>query len=160
MKARDIMTMSPSCCSPADSLQDVARMMLDNDCGAVPVIENGVLIGIVTDRDLAVRALAVGKGASAIVDDVITPDPCCCSTEDDLRDVEQVMAENQVRRVPIVDDDGCCVGIVSQADLARAALDGERVSEHEVAIVVERISTPRPRSRFDRGVQDTFEQTF
>ena len=158
MKASDIMTSSPCCCSPNDSLQDVARTMRDNDCGAIPVVEKGCVVGIVTDRDLAVRALAAGKSADAKVGDIITRDVCCCSTDDDVREVEKIMADNQVRRVPIVDADGCCVGIVSQADLARAALDGTRVSEHEVAIVVEHISAPHGGS-FDRKAQDTLEQT-
>jgi CBS domain-containing protein len=152
MHASDIMTSDPRCCSPNDSLRDVAQMMRDIDCGAVPVVDNGRIIGIVTDRDLVVRALASGRGADAKVGDVITSDPRCCGTDDDLRDVEQIMAENQVRRVPIVDADGHCVGIVSQADLALAAVAGQRVSEREVAVVVERISAPRPHS-FDRGAQ-------
>src|SRR5207244_3836591 len=109
------------------------------------------LVGIVTDRDLAVRALAEGKSTSTKVSDVITRDPCCCSPDDDVRDVERIMKDNRVRRVPIVDAEGCCVGIVSQADLARAALDGGRVSEHEVAILVERISEPS-RPFLERGL--------
>ncbi len=159
MKARDIMTSRPCCCSPNDSLQDVARTMRDNDCGAIPVVEHGCVVGIVTDRDLAVRALAVGKSADAKVGDVITRDVCCCSADDDVRAVEKIMADNRVRRVPIVDADGGCVGIVAQADLARAALNGARVSEHEVAIVVEHISAPH-RPSFNRGAQDTLEQVF
>jgi CBS domain-containing protein len=164
MNASEIMTASPCCCSPNDSLQDVARMMRDNDCGAVPVVENGCLVGIVTDRDLAIRALAEGKNASAQVSDVITRDPCCCDVSADLRDVEKIMADNQVRRVPVVDASGCCVGIIAQADLARAAHDGGRVSEHEVAIVVERISEPsRPeasRRAFERPADSPPDQKF
>lgn len=154
MKAKDIMTAAPCCCSPNDSVQDVARTMRDNDCGAVPIVDGGCVVGIVTDRDLAVRALAEGKGSDTRVGDFITTNPCCCNADDDVRDIEKLMADNQVRRVPIVDAVGFCVGIVSQADLARAALHGERVSEHEVAIVVERISEPH-RQSFDRGAVAT-----
>lgn len=150
MQAREIMTPSPSCCSPDDSLQDVARTMRDQDCGAIPVVDNGCVVGIVTDRDLAVRAIADGKNADTKVGEVITRDPCCCEPDADLRDVEKIMADSQVRRVPVVDADGCCVGIISQADLARAAFDGRQVSENEVAIVVERVSEP-PRESFDRS---------
>lgn len=146
MKAREIMTSSPSCCSPSDSLQDVARSMRDNDCGAVPVVDNGCVVGIITDRDLAVRALAGGKSADAKVGDVITSDPCCCTPEADLREVEKIMADNQVRRVPVIDADGCCVGIIAQADLARAAFHGRPVSQNEIAVVVERISEPTRQS--------------
>ena len=156
MKASEIMTSGPCFCSPNDSLQVVAQAMRDNDCGAVPVLENGRVIGIVTDRDLAVRALAEGMRPDARVGDVITSDPCCCDVDDDLRDVEQIMSENQVRRVPVLDAAGSCVGIISQADLARAASDGQRVSEREVAIVVENISAPRRRS-FERGSQSSAE---
>jgi CBS domain-containing protein len=159
MKASDIMTSSPCCCSSSDSLQDVARTMRDNDCGAVPVVDDGCVVGIVTDRDLAVRALADGMSADVKVGDFITRDPQCCAADDDIRDVERLMADNQIRRVPVVNADGSCVGIVSQADLARAAFDGSRISEHEVAIVVERVSVPR-RISFDRDDPPFAEQVF
>jgi CBS domain-containing protein len=159
MKARDIMTSSPCCCSPTDSLQAVARTMRDHDCGAVPVVEHGYVIGIVTDRDLAIRALADGSDASTRVVDVLTRNPDCCGPDDDVRTIERLMTDRQVRRVPIVDADRRCVGIVSQADLARAALDGARLSERELARVVEHISEP-PRRRFDDGSRDVLEQSF
>ncbi|HEX9483010.1 MAG TPA: CBS domain-containing protein [Gemmatimonadaceae bacterium] len=142
MKAKDIMTADPCLCSPQDSLRDVAQKMRDHDCGSVPVVEHGHVVGIVTDRDLTIRALADGLSPDTKVEDVITRDICCCTPDDDVRAVERVMADQQVRRVPVVDASGCCVGIVSQADLARAALSGGRVSEHEVALTVERISEP------------------
>lgn len=142
MNASDIMTPSPACCSPNDSLQDAAQIMRDSDCGAVPVVNDGRIVGIVTDRDLALRALAEGKGADTKVGDVSTTDLCCCNPGDDIRDVQKMMAEKQIRRIPVVDADGCCIGIVSQADLALAAMNGERVSESEVAMVVEHISKP------------------
>ena len=160
MKASDIMTSSPCTCSPSDSLRDVARLMRDNDCGAVPVVDDdGCVIGMVTDRDLAVRALADGTSADASVGEFITRDPRCCAADDDIRDVEKIMADNQVRRVPVVNADGACVGIVSQADLARAALDGASVSEHEVAIVVERVSAPQRKS-FNRDDSPFVERVF
>ena len=150
MQVKDIMTANPICCSPSDSMQDVARTMRENDCGAVPVVENGCVVGIVTDRDLAVRGLAEGKSARSLVNEVITRDPRCCSADDDVKEVERIMSDAQVRRVPVVDASGCCVGIVSQADLAREAKGGGHVSDQEVAIVVERISEPKGQS-FDRG---------
>ena len=152
MKASEIMTADPCLCSPSDSLQDVAKLMRDHDCGAIPVVESGHVVGIVTDRDLAVRALADGRGADTKVGDVITRDPRCCNPDADVSEIQKIMSEQQVRRVPVVDASGCVVGIVSQADLARAASDGQRVSDREVAIVVERISAPRPES-FDSGAQ-------
>ena len=145
MKAKEIMTANPRCCAPGDSLQDVARSMRECDCGALPVLENDRVIGIVSDRDLAVRGLANGKSFDAKVGDIITRDPRTGSVNDDVREIERIMADNQVRRVPIVDGDGRCVGIIAQADLARAALNGTRVTEQEVAIVVESISEPSHR---------------
>jgi CBS domain-containing protein len=159
MKASELMTASPCCCSTDDSLQDVARIMRDNDCGSVPVVDDsGCVVGIVTDRDLAVRALAEGKESDATVRDVMTLSPCCCGPDDDVRDVERTMTDNQVRRVPIVDATGCCVGIVAQADLALAA-ERRRVSEHEIAIVVEKISEPGPQS-INRGASNRIERQF
>ena len=143
MRAKEIMTPSPSCCSATDSLQDAARTMRDYDCGCVPVVdgESQRVVGIITDRDLTVRALAEGKSGDTKVGLLMTPSPSCCHADDDVKDVEKVMSTQQVRRVPIVDANDRCIGIVSQADIARALSD-ERITDREVAIVVERISEP------------------
>ena len=140
MKARDLMTAAPCCCSPDDSIQEVAQMMRDHDCGSVPVVQGTQVIGIVTDRDLAVRALADGLYPGIRVRNVMTVAPECCSEDDDLHNVERVMSERQVRRVPIVNADGGVVGIIAQADLARAATHG--VSPREVSETVASISAP------------------
>jgi CBS domain-containing protein len=145
MKAREIMTTNPACCTPDDTVQEAARLMAECDCGLVPVVDDTRtmrLVGVVTDRDLAVRALAKGRGAETRVRDVMTSSPRCCGPDDDVRDVERAMADNQVRRVPIIDERGHCVGVVAQADLARAADRREGVSDREVARVVEKISEP------------------
>jgi CBS domain-containing protein len=144
----EIMTPNPCTCSPSDSIREVARVMRDNDCGAVPIVEGASLIGIVTDRDLVVRAIAAGHNLDAKVSDILTANPRCCDAAADISEVERIMTEHQVRRVPVIDVSGTCVGIVSQADLARAAARSGRVTDREVAIVVETISQPR---RFDRG---------
>lgn len=142
MKANQLMTASPRCAATNDSANFVARVMRDNDCGAVPVTDqSGQVVGIITDRDLAVRALAEGKGPDATVGELMTASPCCAGIDDDLREVEKLMRDNQVRRIPVVDEHGCCVGIISQADLARAA-QRDTVTDHEVALVVEAISEP------------------
>ena len=142
MKVKELMTAGPCCCSPDESIKDVAQMMLDNDCGSVPVVEAGRVVGIVTDRDLAVRAVAAGMAPDTEVREVMTSSPECCNENDDVENVERVMGERQVRRVPVVNADGGCVGIVSQADLARAARSGSRLSDREVAATVGRISEP------------------
>jgi CBS domain-containing protein len=147
MKARELMSSNPACCTPDDEIRAAARMMSNWDCGIVPVVEDKQsmrLVGVVTDRDLAVRGLARGMGGDARVGDVMTSAPRYCRPEDDLEAVERAMEEHQVRRIPIVDERGCCVGIVAQADLARAAERHEGVSEGEVAHLIERISEPGP----------------
>jgi CBS domain-containing protein len=165
MQAKEIMTRSPMCGSAGDSMKKVAQMMRDQDCGCVPIVdeESGSLLGIVTDRDLTVRGLASGKSPDTRVGDLMTPNPICCGQDDDMRDIERKMANNQIRRVPIVDSARRCLGIISQADLARAAAaaegKGARLTDREVAIVVERISEPG-HQRYDRGVSQELEQPF
>jgi CBS domain-containing protein len=156
MKAKDIMTANPCCCSLGDTVQDVARTMRDHDCGSVPVTDKGRLVGIVTDRDLTVRVLAAGLDHESKIADVISREPAACNADADLTEVERIMSDQQVRRVPIVDADKHCIGIVSQADLARASFDGRRISEHEMALVVERVSLPHHRT--DDDVRLNLEQ--
>ena len=154
MKAADIMTKNPCFCSSNDSIASVAKTMRDNDCGAVPIVDNGRVVGIVTDRDLVVRGLATGTNASAMVGEIATRNLCSVRTDSDVKDIERLMSDNQVRRVLVMDGDKC-VGIVSQADLARAIERGDGISDREVGIVVERISEKRGRaaSRGDTSPQ-------
>jgi CBS domain-containing protein len=142
------MTREPECCRPDQTARDAAQVMRDRDCGCVPIVDDaGLVIGIITDRDLAVRAIATGKDSSTILGDLMTPGPASCGADDDLRDVEQMMAELQVRRIPIVDASGRCIGIISQADIARASATDSPVTEQEIALVVEKISQPPGRIR-------------
>jgi CBS domain-containing protein len=143
VRVRDIMTPDPARCTPDTTAQAAAVLMRDNDCGSIPVVENtssNRLVGTVTDRDLAIRGLAVGKGPETKIGEMMTPRPVTCVAEDEVEDVRQVMMEQQVRRVPVVDTGGILVGIVAQADLARE--DGA-ASDREVGRVVEAISEPR-----------------
>jgi CBS domain-containing protein len=149
MLARDIMTKDPATCTPSASIQEVARLMKHNDCGCIPIVDGSRhLVGVVTDRDIAVRGIADGMGASTEVETLMTTNPACCSPDSDIQEVERIMAERQVRRVPITDEEGCCVGIVAQADLALAE-DGV-ISEGEVGRVVERISETQTRRRVEQ----------
>ena len=143
MRARDIMTRDPQCCRREDTARRAAEIMRDQDCGVIPVVdESRRVIGIVTDRDLAVRIIASGKSVDTRLNEVMTPGAKCCSADDDLRDVEHKMAELQVRRIPICDAGGRVLGIISQADIARAAGTDSEVSEQEIALVLEQISEP------------------
>src|SRR5688572_16273564 len=121
MKAADLMTPNPVCCTPDDTAQTIAQKMLDSDCGCIPVVDERRLVGVVTDRDLACRCLAQGHGPETKAADIMTRDVGCCPPSADAKEVERVMSDRQVRRVPIVDERGSVVGIVAQADLARAA---------------------------------------
>lgn len=143
MEAREIMTKDPACCTADDTVQHAAKLMADRDCGCLPVVDdlqNKRVIGTLTDRDIACRCTAEGKGPDTPVREVMSSDASCCRPDDDVRDVERVMAERQVRRVPVVDEQGCCIGIVAQADLARA--EGRGTTDREVGQLVERVSEP------------------
>lgn len=143
MRVRQIMTPDPACCTPTSTAQEAATLMRDHDCGSIPVVEDTGsknLVGTVTDRDLAVRGLASGKGPDTPVRDLMTDGPVTCVPEDEVEDLRQVMIQQQVRRVPVVDENGVLVGIVAQADIARE--DGA-ASDREVGRIVEAISEPR-----------------
>ena len=145
MKAQEIMTKNPACVTPHDSAQHAAELMGQHDCGCVPVVDernSNRVVGVVTDRDIAVRAVAKGKAPNTPVSEIMTANAVCCPPDADVRDVERKMSDRQIRRVVIADADGCCVGIVAQADLARAARRSGASLEREVAQVVERISEP------------------
>jgi CBS domain-containing protein len=143
MIAKEIMTSKPTCASVNDSAEQVARAMQDQDCGSLPVVDAaGKIVGVVTDRDLAIRALARGLGPDTPVAKLMTLYPFCCGPDDDLMSVERIMAERKVRRVPVVDENQRCIGIIAQADLARAATQKASVTDREVVRVVDRISTP------------------
>src|SRR5580765_2987687 len=132
MRVRDIMTRDPEVCRREDTARRAAEIMRDKDCGVIPVVDDARrIIGIVTDRDIAVRVVGAGKTPETRLNEVMTPGAKCCSADDDLRDVEHKMAELQVRRIPICDAGGRVLGIISQADIARAAGMDSEVSEQE-----------------------------
>ena len=132
-RAKDIMTPSPQCCTGETTLNEVANLMVEADCGEIPVTDSSNrLVGVITDRDIVCRAVAKGKNPSAVTAAEIMSEPVVCVTEDSsLEDVMAVMEENQIRRVPVVDASGCCCGIISQADVALSSSDkaGELVRE-------------------------------
>ena len=145
MRIADIMTRDPICCTPETTVQEAARLMRDNDCGAIPVVESEtklILIGIVTDRDLAVRGLAEGLGPETQVRQVWTERPTSALPSDELEVLRTVMMQQQVRRVPVVDDKGAVVGIVAQADIAR---EDSAASDRDLGRIVEAISEPNPK---------------
>lgn len=119
-----------------DSLKDVAKLMVECDCGALPVVLNNKVIGIVTDRDMVVRVLAKGRNPlEARVSDAMRREPVTVRETDPLDRVMDLMSEHQVGRVPVVDDQDRVAGIIAQADIATEARD-----EDKVARTVEEIS--------------------
>jgi len=121
--ARDVMTPDPACCSPRTPIDQVAKMMIQNNCGEIPIIDTANhAIGVVTDRDIVCRVVAEGKNPSGYsVDTIMTAPVVTVSADAKLDDVVATMAEHQIRRVLVVDDGGCCAGIIAQADVAAEA---------------------------------------
>jgi CBS domain-containing protein len=141
MRVQDIMTPDPSCVTPDATIRDAALVMKREDVGIVPVVDANnrrKLVGVVTDRDIAIRCIAEGKDGSCRVRDAMsTSDLATCSSDSDVDDAMQTMSAEKVRRIPIVDERGSLVGIVSQADILRKGQ-----SDHKAAATVEKISEP------------------
>jgi CBS domain-containing protein len=144
MKISELMTRNPCTVTPDTPVSDAARLMKEEDVGIIPVVERvggaetrGRLVGVVTDRDITVRHVAEGRGGDAPVRDVMSGGVKTAGPDDSVESVMKLMGQEQVRRIPIVDERGSLVGVVSQADLARKANDAARVER-----TVEAISQP------------------
>lgn len=131
----DVMTPGVESTSSTATLRDAARAMREGDFGSMPVVDDGQLTGILTDRDIVVRAVAEGLDAAARVGDVASRDPVTVEPGEDLDDAMDLMARHRIRRLPVVED-GRLVGVVSQADVALGA------KEAQTGAVVEQISQP------------------
>lgn len=129
MKVKDIMTKNPACCMPETKLQEAAKMMVDNDCGCIPVVEdnkNQKPVGMITDRDITIRTVADGKNPLEMtVGDVMSKNVITVTGDSSVEDCCNLMEKNQVRRVAVVDENGGCCGIVAQADIAIKAEDSK-----------------------------------
>lgn len=134
--ARDIMTPNPACCSPSTTLDQVARMMLQNDCGEIPIIDtNDCVVGVITDRDIVCRVVAQGKNPAGYTVQMCMTSPVVTVPENaSLHEIVSTMERHQIRRVPVVTDGGVCAGIIAQADVARIG------PEEEVAELVREVS--------------------
>lgn len=118
MKVRDVMSKDVQVARPGDSLQDVAARMSAGDFGFMPVAEGDRLIGTITDRDIAVRAVAGGAACTSPVVEYISRDPQTARADDDLKTVLDAMGSKQIRRLPVLDKDDRLVGVVSLGDLS------------------------------------------
>ena len=127
MRVGDIMTRRVHSIGPADSILEAARSLADNDIGVLPVVEADELVGIVTDRDIALRALAGGIDSSMPVRRIMSRSVATCSPDDSLEDALGTMANEQVRRLPVCDDRGHLIGIVGLGDAANRDPDASEV---------------------------------
>jgi len=132
MNVSEVMTESPTCCTPETGLQEVAKMMVDCDCGCIPVVDSDdskMPVGMITDRDITCRVVAQGRNPLDLtVRDAMTSTVVSVTPDTPLQECLDLMEESQVRRIAVVDDDGKICGIVAQADVARNA-DGQKTAE-------------------------------
>jgi CBS domain-containing protein len=120
VKVHDAMKTGVQIASPDQSIAEAAKMMARIDAGVLPIGENDRLVGMITDRDIAVRAIAAGKGPDTLVRDVMSKDVCYCYEDQDLDEVAENMADVKVRRMPVVNRDKRLVGMLSLGDIARS----------------------------------------
>jgi CBS domain-containing protein len=120
MKVRDAMTSNVQLCTPDDTLRDAAEAMAALNCGLLPVTNNDRLVGMISDRDIAIRGVAMGRGPDARIGDIMTSDVKYCFEDQDLDEVCSNMGDIQVRRLPVLDRDKRLVGIIALGDIARA----------------------------------------
>lgn len=135
-RCREIMTGNVKTANREMSLQEVARLMREGDMGAMPVVENEKLVGIVTDRDIVVRAIAEGKESSTAIGDVMTTEIFSVKPDDFVFEAIRLMGDKQVRRIPVVSESGELAGIIAMADIAL-----EMEDEREIAETLEEISS-------------------
>jgi CBS domain-containing protein len=138
MEVREIMTKNPACCTPNTRLQQVAKMFVDHDCGCIPVVDSEKdmkPVGVITDRDITCRAVAEGKNPLEMTaGECMSASVVTVTPEMSLDECCSIMEDKQVRRVPVVDANGRCCGMVAQADIAQYA------SNNKTAEVVKEVS--------------------
>ena len=138
MNVGEIMTKDPACCTAETPLQQVAQMMVDHDCGCIPIVDSEdskIPVGVITDRDITCRVVAKGQNPLDLTAaDAMTSTVVSVTPETSLEDCCNLMEESQIRRVAVVDENGACCGIIAQADIANNA------SDRKTAEVVQEVS--------------------
>ena len=152
MRVKELMTQPPSTCHMLDSANTAAKLMWEHDCGIVPVVDDDHhLVGIVTDRDICMAAYFQGRRLSDIpVESFMSRELSSCKAEDAVNQVEQLMRDRQIHRVPVVDQHGTPIGILSLTDLAREVVrngNGRSSDADAVLSTVAAISRPRWEAR-------------
>lgn len=142
----DIMTKNPACCTPEMDLVEAAQLMVKHDCGEIPVVyskRNKKVLGVITDRDISTRAVAIGLNPAAMnVEQCMSKPPIVVKETTSIEDCCLIMEQNKIRRIPVVDNDENCCGMISIADISKAQLDDL------AAEVVKKISEPAANSYF------------
>lgn len=119
MLVRDVMTTAPTVCKSTDSIERVAKLMAEHDCGAIPVCDAGNVVGMITDRDISCRVVATGTAADSVAASLVMSKPVCTVRQDEpVETAIDLMKTRQVRRLPVVNDEGVIVGIIAPSDLA------------------------------------------
>lgn len=149
MQVREIMTRNPVCCAPDSTLQEVARMMQENDCGCIPVVNSLTEmkpVGTITDRDITIRTLAANQNPmSMIASSIMTSDIATVTPQMSVEECFDVMEDREIRRVLVVDEQGKCCGIVAQADIVQSGVNPSRTNK-----VIREISESAP--SHNRGI--------
>ncbi len=137
MKVEEIMTREVQCCGPGTNLAAAAKMMWDSDCGILPILNpEGKVLGVVTDRDICMSATTKNKPPSEItVWESITPRAYTCRVTDDIHTAMDIMRRQQVRRLPVVDEDGVLQGIISMNDLILHAGETKGTAHPDLSII-------------------------
>lgn len=119
MKVKECMCTKVACVTPEDTISNIAKVMQTNHVGCVPVCQNSQQIcGIITDRDIVLRAVATGKNLSqTMASEIMTTNPCTCKQEDDMQNAQNKMAQNQIRRLPVIDEQNRVIGMLTFGDL-------------------------------------------
>jgi len=149
IRIADIMSQEVYSCRPEDNLRQAAEMMRDHDCGCLPVIDaRDELVGMITDRDICMCAATRGEPLQSLqVSDAITWQAFSCKPQDEVESVEEMLGGHQIRRLPVLDDNGRLKGMVSLADIARATAmsrgRGASAQRQAVAMTMAAISSPR-----------------
>ncbi|MCA1623107.1 MAG: CBS domain-containing protein [Acidobacteria bacterium] len=158
MQVREIMTENPVCCTPDTNLQEVARLMLDNDCGLIPVVDNQESkkpIGTITDRDVTIRTVATGQNPLDVkASNIMTMGVSTVTPETSVQECCDVMENKKIRRVLVVDENGRCCGIVAQADVA------EYGNADLVSNMVEEISESAPTPNLGSRMRPRSNQSY
>lgn len=137
MKIKECMNNNVYCLKPDNTVQDCAKLMNENHVGCVPICDNqNNLVGLVTDRDVILRSIACGKDVCTTpLSEIMTTKICCCNSDVEIKEAEDLMCKNQIRRLPIVDDNNKVIGILTLGDLAK----NDNINTNEVSETFETI---------------------